>query len=274
MIIDGHAHACGKFLTPKSIIATLDQQGVDNIVLVPGELNSTTEHTLPHLANLFPKHNVVKFTNILTKAVIKLTGKIKHIPEGNEYIYTLKNKTNNKVIQFLWITSKIEMSVIYMNKKYEKWNFKGVKLLQCWDNFTIDSFFFQEVANWTEQNNLPLFIHLYSDIEVKKIIQYKRKHLKLIIAHLFGLEYFIKYNFKDNNRYFDTSTIQLISDYRLKKAIDFVGSDRILFGTDTPYGAKNNICRNINRIKQLPISDNDKALILGLNMKKLLDIKN
>ena len=64
-----------------------------------------------------------------------------------------------------------------------------------------------------EKNDLPLFIHLYSDSEVVKIIEYKKKHLdlNLIIAHLFGLELFIKQNFKDENLYFDTSTLQLIS---------------------------------------------------------------
>ncbi len=145
---------------------------------------------------------------------------------------------------------------------------------QCWESFSIDSDFFNEVATWTENHDLPLFIHLLSDREVIKLIDYKRKHpnLKLIVAHLFGLELFIKENFKDENLYFDTSTIQLISNYRFKKAIDFVGTDKILFATDTPYGAKDNIQRNIYRIKSLEISSEDINLILGLNMKRLLKL--
>ena len=274
MIIDGHSHACGKFLSPESIISALDFNGFDKVVLVPGELNSTTEYPLPHLAKVFPKYNVVKATNVLTKVTMKLTGKVKDIPEGNEYVYHLVSATSNRVIQFLWITTEIKNTTEYLDKKFADWQFKGVKLHQCWESFTIDSKFFNDVANWTGQNNLPLFIHLYSDSEVKKIIQYKREHpnFKLIIAHLFGLELFIKENYRDDNLYFDTSTIQLISDYRIKKAIDFVGAHRILFGTDTPYGAKDNLSRNLNRIKSLDISDNDKALILGLNMKRLLEL--
>ncbi len=107
------------------------------------------------------------------------------------------------------------------------------------------------------------------------MINYKRKHpnLKLIVAHLFGLELFIKDNFKDDNLYFDTSTFQLISNYRLINALDFVGVERILFGTDTPYGAKDNIQKNINRINNLDISSDEKNLILGLNMKRLLKLE-
>ena len=274
MIIDGHSHACGKFLTAESIVKTLDNNGVDKVVLVPGELNSKSEYSLPNIAEKFPKHNVVKLTNYITKFVMKLTGKVKDIPVGNEYVYELMTKVGDRIIQFIWITTGIENTSEYLNKKFADWDFKGVKLHQCWENFSVDSDFFNEVAIWAENHDLPLFIHLFSDSDVSKLIDYKRKHpkLKLIIAHLFGLELFVKDNFKDENLYFDTSTIQLISNYRLKKAIDYVGIDKILFGTDTPYGAKDNIHRNINRINNLEISNTDKDLILGLNLKRLLKL--
>ena len=274
MIIDGHSHACGRFLTPDSIINTLDTNGVDKVILVPGELNSKSEYSLPNIASIFPRSNVVKMTNYLTKLVMKLTRKVKEIPFGNEHVYELTQKTNGRVIQFIWITTQIDSPSDYLDNKRKDWNFKGVKLHQCWENFSVDSEFFREVALWTENNGLPLFIHLYSDTEVDKIIEYKKKHLNLnlIIAHLFGLELFIKQNFKDENLYFDTSTLQLISNTRLMDAINFVGADKVIFGTDTPYGCKDNIKKNLNRITNLDISSDDKELILGENMKRLLNI--
>ena len=74
MIIDGHAHACGDFLTPESIIRNLDDSGVDKIVLVPRELESSKNYSLPNIAEIFPANNVVKITNSLTKLVMKITG--------------------------------------------------------------------------------------------------------------------------------------------------------------------------------------------------------
>ena len=274
MIIDGHSHACGQYLTAKGIIKTLDENSVDKVVLVPGELNSKSEYSLPNIASKFPNYNVVKLTNNLTKLVMNLTGKIKDIPAGNEYVYNLKTKTNNKVIQFLWATTEIENITKYMNTKYDDWAFHGVKLHQCWEKFSIDSDFFADVAKWSERHDLPLFIHLYSDSEVLKLIQYKRKHpkLKMIVAHLFGLELFIKNNYKDENLYFDTSPLQLISDHRLKKALNYLGIEKILMGTDTPYGAKNNLHKSINRIKNLEMTKYKKELILGINMKRLLNL--
>ena len=275
MIIDGHSHACGKFLTVENILEALDKNGVDKVVLVPGELNSKSEYSLPNIAERFPRHNVVKATNLLTKFIMKLTGKVKDIPAGNEYVYDLTTVATDRIIQLFWITTGVKNKTDYLDNKFANWKFHGVKLHQCWENFSIESEFFNEVATWTENHDLPLFIHLYSDSEVTKLINYKRNHpqLKLIVAHLFGLELFIKENFKDNNLYFDTSPLQLISNYRIKKAIDFVGVDKVLFGTDTPYGAKDNIGRSINRIKSLGISSEEKDLILGVNMEKLLKLR-
>ena len=274
MIIDGHAHACGDFLTSEGILEKLNETGIDKVVLVPGELESTKNYYLPNLAKLFPTNNVVKATNLLTKFVMRITGTVKQIQKGNEHVYNLTQKTNGRMIQFIWITQQIDNPTEYLNEKFTEWKFKGVKLHQCWEDYSVDSDFFRTIAEWTEKNNLPLFIHLYSDNDVKHLIEYKKEHpkLKLIVAHLFGLELFIKNNFKDGNLYFDTSTLQFTSTKRFMDAIKFVGAANITFGTDTPYG-KDNLKKNIDRIRNLDISTKEKELILGGNMSKLLKIK-
>ena len=273
MIIDGHAHASGEFLNPESIIDSLDRFGVDKVILVPGELGSTKNYSLPNLAKLFPLNNVVKVTNLLSKLVIKIAGTAKQIPKGNEHVFNLTQRTNGRVIQFIWITQQIENPIKYLNEKFTEWKFKGVKLHQCWENYSVDSDFFRTVAEWTEKKDLPLFIHLYSDIDAKQLIMYKKKHpkLKLIVAHLFGLEIFIENNYKDENLYFDISTIQLTSTKRCMNAIKFVGATNVTFGTDTPYG-KDNLKKNIDRIRNLDISTREKELILGESIRKLLRI--
>ena len=273
MIIDGHAHAAGVYIKPESIIENLDKFGVDKVILVPGELESTKNYSLLNLAKLFPLYNVVKVTNLITKFVIRIIGAVKQVPKGNEHVYNLTQSTNGRVIQFIWITQQVNNPTEYLNEKLTKWNFKGVKLHQCWEDYSVDSDFFRTIAVWSEKKDLPLFIHLYSDNDVKHLIEYKKEHpkLKLIVAHLFGLELFIKNSFKDSNLYFDTSTLQLTSTKRFMDAIKFVGAANITFGTDTPYG-KNNLKKNISRIKSLEISDNEKKLILGENMRKLLKI--
>ena len=87
MIIDGHAHACGDYLTPESIIKNLNENHVDKVLLSPGELNSHKIYPIPNIAELFPKQNVVKFLNATTKLVTQLTGAVNGILPGNDYVY-------------------------------------------------------------------------------------------------------------------------------------------------------------------------------------------
>lgn len=47
MVIDGHAHACGDFLTVESIKKKLDELRVDKVILVPGEPGSDKNQDLP-----------------------------------------------------------------------------------------------------------------------------------------------------------------------------------------------------------------------------------
>jgi predicted TIM-barrel fold metal-dependent hydrolase len=271
MIIDGHAHACGEYLTADCIIKTLDNSKADKVILVPGEPDSRAGYFLPDLAELFPGLNVVKATNLLTGIVIKITGMLDTVPKGNEYVNQLRSSLNDRVIQFIWVTTRIQDPEEYLDNKLSEWHFSGVKLHQCWDKFSIDSKFFREIAEWTERNKLPLFIHLSSDAEVRKIIGFKKDHpdLNLIIAHLFGLELFITERSGLHNLYFDISSPQLVSRKRIMSAIKSFGPGSLILGSDTPYG-KNNLQKIIDKVSGLDLDDHEKELIFGGNLLKIL----
>lgn len=273
MIIDGHAHACGEYLTPESIENYLAVNGADKVLLAPGELNSAKSYSMPVFSEWFPKKNAVKVTNVMTRIVVTLSGSADHILAGNEYVYGLTQKCPELVLQCLWVTRQMPDPVAYLDEKFELWKFKCVKVHQVWEDVSVDSDFFRDTAGWAETHSIPLFIHPGSDKEAMKLVRYKREHrnLKLIVAHLFGLEFFIREGVKDENLYFDTSSVQFTSTFRVKKAIDFVGADRVLLGTDTPYG-ESNLKLNLARIRSLEISDYDKQKILGENLKDLLKI--
>jgi predicted TIM-barrel fold metal-dependent hydrolase len=53
-------------------------------------------------------------------------------------------------------------------------------------------------------------------------------------------------------------------------AVRTVGLERILFGTDYPFGGPGNVARSIGRIQDLPISDAQKARILAGTADSLL----
>ena len=56
----------------------------------------------------------------------------------------------------------------------------------------------------------------------------------------------------------------------------FFGADRIVFGTDFPYGLEEGedfIRENLASIEKMDIGEKEKKMILGENAKKLLKIK-
>ena len=273
MIIDGHAHACGEYLTTQGITDCLDRDNAGKVVLVPGESQSSKTYDLPFLAEKFPKTNVVRWTNSLTKLMIRITGKAAEIEEGNHYVYKLARECPDRIVQFYWVTQYIRDFPDELESRYHSWKFKGLKLHQCWENFSVESEFFRTTAGIAGKYDIPLFIHPLNEKQVNLLIKYKQSHrsLKLIIGHLFGVELFTG-NARDyENIFFEISSPRLISGLRLKRALNKLGHERFILGSDTPYG-RDNLFLNIKRINELPVSQNGKDAILGTTMKYLLKI--
>jgi predicted TIM-barrel fold metal-dependent hydrolase len=64
---------------------------------------------------------------------------------------------------------------------------------------------------------------------------------------------------------------QLTSVRRIQRAVACFGADRIVLGSDVPYG-RGNLAINIARVRALPIDAEEQDLILGENMRCLLDL--
>ena len=269
MIIDGHAHACGQYLSTETIKKKIDLASVDKVVLVPGQLNSAKTYKLRDYTKKNPNKDVVKRTNKIIRMGITLLRVYKTIPEGNNHVYSLARSLPENIIQFFWVT---KSQINEIDVKYKEMNFKGIKLHQCWECFKINSEYFKTIANWATRHEMPLFIHLYSYKDVADLIEYIRQNsnIKLINGHLFGLELFMQEDIENiKNVYFDVSNNFFISNERLEKALNHFGSSKLLMGSDTPYG-ENSLEKVIFRIKGLDIPENQKKEILGSNMENLL----
>ncbi len=274
MIIDGHAHACGDFLNVENIIKILDRNQVDKVVLVPGELNSAKTYNLPNIAGWFPERDVVSITNAMSRLLLQLTGAAKHIHEGNEYVYSFVQQAPDRVLQFYWVMLHRPDIVAEVEQRFQEWQFRGIKFHQCWESFSVRSEKFDRIVTWAAEQNLPIFLHMKTKQEVRALIDYIRTHPKptFIIAHLFGLEEYIKADLRVDNLYFEISSPPLISIKRLTKAIACFGAQKIIFGSDTPYG-KESLRINLQRVKSLSRSEEEKQGILGENLQKLLQLE-
>jgi predicted TIM-barrel fold metal-dependent hydrolase len=96
------------------------------------------------------------------------------------------------------------------------------------------------------------------------------KSLKIIIPHL-GLLGGDPLDFlgafkKRENCYFDTA---LAGQETILRFVKEIGPERILFGSDIPFGMMKN---ELNKVVSLPIKDSEKELILFKNLKRLIEL--
>lgn len=274
MIIDGHAHALGEFSNVESIKTILDELKVDKIVLCPGSSEDPTITPIkPKIKGNFITKNarIVFVSNIFLRRYSKGMG---DRDAGNQYVHSLVEKLPERIIQFYWVNFFREDYFEELREKFSKWKFKGLKLHQCVLPFSNDSEDMEKLSQFAAENNLPIFIHIFNPKEADKLVGLGRKHPKTnyIVAHMMGLENVISKGKDLKNFYFDISTYYIVSNQRIKKAIKFFGADHVLLGSDSPLGY-DNLKNNIKKIKKMDIPKEQKELILGNGIAKLLDIQ-
>jgi predicted TIM-barrel fold metal-dependent hydrolase len=276
MIIDGHAHAAGDFCKAFDIIKILNENNVDYVVLAgTPEINSEKNQDLSFFSKFAEKHpeGLIYFTNIIVKKVNSLNRTSKNIELGNEYVYNLVKQYPDRIIQFYWIDPAEKNILTKLDEKYKLYNFKGIKLHQCINKFNLKESYMHEIAQWAGIKGLPIFIHLTSKKDVVNMIQLisQHKNTNFIIGHLIGLEVFIESNVVFPNVFFDISCPQLVPKTKILSCIRKFGAEKVIMGSDTPYG-KNNLSSVISNVQNLSLTSHEKDLILGDNMRELLKL--
>ena len=186
--------------------------------------------------------------------------------QSNEYLLTIGN-SDLKVIPYFFIWN--DFAINQLKPKH-----KGIK--------------------WHRHPNEP--VYHYDDPQCKRAIaEIKRRNMpvvleeefenslffinelavgaKIIIPHLGllngGYHAFVEHGVWDKpNIYADTA---LASPHEIKDYIENFGYDRILFGSDFPFGDPKD---ELLKILNLSIAEDKKNLILGLNLTRLLKNSN
>ena len=160
-----------------------------------------------------------------------------------------------------------------------KLGFKGIKVHA--GEYTIAEYVVDPVIELAEKLEVPCLIDCvgrYSDI---KRMAEKFPKAKIIVAH-FGkylstdeklIDQFINLTSIYKNIYLDTSGVLLT--HKIKEAIQKVGSNRIIFGTDGPHEEPDTVSfakKELEKIKALKLNPIDEENILGRNILRILKI--
>jgi predicted TIM-barrel fold metal-dependent hydrolase len=160
-----------------------------------------------------------------------------------------------------------------MESDFAKWHFKAIKLHQACTPFKIDGPEVNQIAEFAASNRLPVFIHLWSDNEARRMIAVMNEHpdTNFVLLHLTGLEALVKHAGALHNVYHDISPYSYLSERRIRLAIDAFGTEHIVFGSDTPFDGDSQR-RVMERVRNMDLSDSQKEEILGGNLARILDL--
>lgn len=271
MVIDGHAHQGGEYRDLPSIIKTLDDAGIDRVVLCPGDKKRSRPMIIPEIAGEFVGDSLNYQVNKLLRKATHRKATLDYIDRGNEELAGLSKEANGRVIQFYWTDPLKEGIIPDLENRYESLAFRGIKLHQCIHSFKILSDEFHKVATFASSYAMPVFIHLYSKSDITDFISVAGNYdTSFISGHLIGIDTYIREkNRVSDNIYFDISCPPLVPPEKVIKAIDVFGAGRLVMGSDTPYG-RHNPQKAVSFVRSLPVSSKEKDMILGKNLMKLL----
>jgi len=274
MIIDAHAHACGEFADLRKLTEILDKLGVDKVALCPGLKGHISAPTPPNIPISAIKQHPLYSQYFINPGIrFNYNFLLKEKQDGNKFVYSMVEECPDRIIQIYWLDPRKSDFMMKLKNDFEKWHFKGIKLHQVCTAFKSNGIEINNIAKFCEEKRLPLFIHLWSDREALILLNVARNYLgtNFILLHLVGLEVIADQAQYIENIYYEISPFSYIKESRVQYAIDRLGADRVMLGSDTPWD-KDSLKNNIARIGRLNIDNTEKDRILGGNIADILKL--
>ena len=167
-------------------------------------------------------------------------------------------------------------------KQLKEMGFKGVKLHPDYQGVYFNDIRYKRIVSYATELEMIISVHAGVDplcpddvhttpsmsLEVIKECEPQ----KLVLAHMGGTALYDEVEDKliGENVFFDTAVVlDKIDEEQFVRMVRNHGADKILFGTDCPWGGQKEYVHILNA---MPLSEREKQLILEINARKLLNI--
>jgi len=203
------------------------------------------------------------------------------ISESNEKIKNL-TKTNKKIHGMYWVQKKqIEKDVKILSKNIGD-GYLGVKFHGMFENLPVSDDTYKPILEVLNEKEALLLVHTgrFKDGDISSNTSYlhavnmakKYPKIKVILAHLGGNDTSIVKKALDasknvKNIWFETSGIT--TPFRIEIAVEKIGPERILFGSDAPWCSFRSIFYGV---EDTLLDEKIKNLIFYENFINLLKI--
>ena len=289
MVIDCHIHFDPEILALERMLTCMDEHGIDKAALIAtmvepfyleGKIKSSASDLLRYLlirANTLGQ--IFYSTTIDKKGNFVLLGKKFRIYErpDNAPVAEAVEKHPGRFMGWIFVNPTAGGDPI---EEIEKWSSRpgmvGVKAHPFWHRYPISSL--DGVAAWCKEHGYPLLIHLgcrEGSGDYQRLPE-RYPGLKVLYAHA-GIPYFHKlwaYIKDKDGAYIDVSSPYLNQDL-MRKAVDFLGAGKCLYGTDGPYGHQNpggdyDYGLIKGWVEALPLSDQEFEKVFSTNFQEII----
>lgn len=194
--------------------------------------------------------------------------------QNNDDVVDAVQTYPDRIVPFVWINPALDNVEKKLEKYINQEGFKGIKMQPLFDSFVADDPVVYPVMYFAGEYDIPVFIHCghppfslpwsiallaeqYPDVKVT-MIHMGHGHGVYIDASL-------KMARRYNNLYLEMSGMPMGS--KIKEAYETVGSDRIMFGIDSPF---HHPTVEIQKVLSCGLDEKAQEDVFYNNAKKLL----
>jgi len=187
-------------------------------------------------------------------------------------------KNPNRLVGLVWVDPKSAGADQEVERAVREWGFKGVKMHPLLDSFLPDDELINPVMEISRKLEVPILFHSghppwslpwhfgnlaerYPDV---KIILGHMGH-----GHIVYINGSIEMALKHENIYLETSGMPMHS--KVKQAVKEVGLERILYGSDMPFGHPG---FELVKIRVAGLTQEELNHVLGLNARTLFKLRH
>jgi hypothetical protein len=261
MIIDFHTH-----FYPETLVGRAMERGRAS------GIESCTDGTLAGLLREMDRCGIDHAVGL------PLANKPDNVRGVNNWAYNLKCDRVTMLGSIHPLTPSPEDHIQWLADR----GFRGIKMHPEYQQFRFDDPALEPIWQSLIRNNMFLLTHTGADTgfpppyhsDPVSLAAFHRRYpeLTLVLAHLGSWRMWeeVKEHLAGLPVYMDCCFVgNRISDELFMEIVRRHGTDRILFGSDSPWNRQDEDVHFINR---LPLSDTEKEQIFSLNARKLLNI--
>lgn len=193
----------------------------------------------------------------------------------NWYLQRAIERYGGRLVGFYWVNPRSASGVEDMVRMLTQGGFRGVKLRPESEGFKIDNLdLLAPIFEAAERLGVPVYIHssYESRLSAPEAIERVAEafpEVSILIGHMGGGSWSaVRAAMRCENLYLETSGAR--SPGVILEAVKALGAERVVYGSDFPY-----LRPEVERAKigSLRIPDEDKELIMGGNMARILKIE-